>query len=339
MSESFALRNRFRIDRTSVNRVKLPQGTFVKSIGSTTQQYQFEGEEELHTVLFAVLPNCVHDIILGKTFLNLTKTLTDFRYRVQKRFVSIASRLTWLLLTGHSNQRVAGSINGKQSFALPDTGSDIMVLSRQYAESCGFEIQRSPGYREWLELADGSSVCTYGTVLGATWRFGDGYEEMPYVYDFHVLEDLSCDVILSNEFLFDTAAFSAHQDWFIDLPDDQEDCSELRLIRLMYKTLLDTSPELSESELEHARRADADDLIDSLAEPQREAARVQEDRLREQWNTRVTPPHSNGHTNANGTVISSSKKRWLSLMLRYCNQRLFRRKKGQEELEHQGAAT
>ncbi|KAF2436285.1 hypothetical protein EJ08DRAFT_578881 [Tothia fuscella] len=341
MSEAFAKTHKFTINTTSRTSIRLPQGTFVKSMGVTTCIYQFAGETECHSISFAVLPNCVKDIILGRPFLSLTKTLTDFAHRIKKEFVNISSKLTRLLLMGSSDQRVRGTINGEQVLALPDTGSDIMILSKRYARSLGLTIQTEPEHRQWVELADGSQICTYGTVLDANWSYGYcTSKNLSYECDFHVLEDLECDVILSNEFLYDTHAFTSHEEHFIDFDDGAEDWSELRLFRLLYKTLKDEFPQLTEEELEHSRRAEADTYIANLPEVDRDAAQAIEDRLREEWDRNfvaaTTTSSAPGAEHQSSGQVNSQGDSTLVSTIRRFHSRLFRRRKAHEAVKLTG---
>jgi hypothetical protein len=222
ISHNFVQRYRFPLNPASTAKVKLANGRFLHTLGTVSLPFKFANEAKVYHRVFTVLPNCVQDVLLGQSFLKATKTLTKFTYRLKKTIMKVPSRLTRLFLIGSPDHRVQRRVNGHTVQALPDTGSDVMIMSKKYADACGFHIETGSSSREWLELADHSEVCTYGTVIDATWSFGGyGCDEESYRCDFHVLENLSCDVILSNGFLFETGAFSAYEQYFLDFEEDK----------------------------------------------------------------------------------------------------------------------
>lgn len=68
-------------------------------------------------------------------------------------------------------QQVIGSVNGHPVSAAPDTGSDVKVISKDYAESIGLKIDTDPDAIEALEFIDGSSMTTCGIVYDVEWKF------------------------------------------------------------------------------------------------------------------------------------------------------------------------
>ena len=63
-------------------------------------------------------------------------------------------------------------------------------------------------------------------VFDVLWHFGLPYERMmPFECDFHVLEDLSCPIILSADALFGSSAFSVYKNYFYnDVLSDDDLC-------------------------------------------------------------------------------------------------------------------
>ena len=203
--------------------MKLPNGNVITSVGTVTLPFSFDGEQESYDRVFTILPRSVHDVILGNKFLSATKTLTDFHRRIKKKPVSCDKVVRRLNLLGSPMARVLSSVNGVCVSAYPDTGSDVMVISKQFAKHLGLEIFTGQSNRTWLEFVDGSCAQTYGMVFDVQWHFGLPYEQMmPFECDFHVLEDLSCPIILSADTLFGSSAFSVYRNYFYDdvLSDD-----------------------------------------------------------------------------------------------------------------------
>jgi hypothetical protein len=117
---------------------------------------------------------------------------------------------------------------------------------------------------ETLEFIDGSSLTTYGIVYDVEWRFGpapqtkwssretvndvqdweygsDARPDSTFIYDFYVLENLSCQLILSADLLYGTNAFKACARYFhesIDsLEEPQLDDADVFVMRKRRETL------------------------------------------------------------------------------------------------------
>jgi hypothetical protein len=135
-------------------------------------------------------------------------------------------------LVGNEKQRLWGSLGGRPALALPDTGSDVMLVSAEWAKENNLEIDHEPRHRLGLELADGSKVFTMGIVHNATWTFGDSSKTV--CCDFYVLDNLLVDVVFSNDFIFGLDVFSRFNHFMIDL-DSMPDLSEFYNVRLISK--------------------------------------------------------------------------------------------------------
>ncbi|KAJ0107077.1 hypothetical protein J7T55_006956 [Diaporthe amygdali] len=182
-----------------------------QSPGMVQVPWMFAGEDEQHSLNCWILPGCIHDIVLGNHFLNLTKTLTKFMHRVKCK-LSLSERPR-LRLIGKQIQRLTGYLNGEMALAIPDTGSDLMCMSGSYARSMGLSIDDNVDNLLEVELADGSVCITSGVVRNLSWAVGD----KAILCDFYVLEDLCADVVLGKDYLFDLGVFSNCSDSFIDI--------------------------------------------------------------------------------------------------------------------------
>jgi len=187
---------------------RVANGRKVSSPGVVEVPWKFIGESETHPIICRILPGCSHDIILGSKFLDETETMTTFReYRVKKRFVSVPGSLRVLLL-GEGKQRLMGRFNGNPVAALPDTGSDVMVISREYARKLGLPVDKSPQCIVEVEFGDGLTALTDGMVRQVAWSVGG----TTIISDFFVLDGLCVDVVLSKDYVFD-------QDVFVEFSD------------------------------------------------------------------------------------------------------------------------
>ncbi|KAK4454922.1 hypothetical protein QBC34DRAFT_391050 [Podospora aff. communis PSN243] len=249
ISEEFARKHEMEVEEADKLLIRLPGGSTAESYGRVMGRFQFQGETQVYERCFRVLRNSVHDMVLGRPFLDMTKTLTDFSRRIVSRIrpcVRDGSRL--FLLDESPLDRIRCSVNGIETAAFPDTGSDLMLVSGSFARQNNFHVHRQSRYRQDVQLIDGSVVRTDGMVLGAELSFdgslvsssrevnyydyldhsrrlsaltgrkskaSDGSStNTTFICDFHVIESLPCDIILSNEFIFKNQVFSQFKHLF-----------------------------------------------------------------------------------------------------------------------------
>ncbi|KXH52666.1 hypothetical protein CSIM01_11278 [Colletotrichum simmondsii] len=165
-------------------------------------------------------------------FLRATGTLTKYRNRIVADFRHTKSRRIGLRLLGSARRCLQVLIDGQPVDALPDTGSDVMVMSYAYAMSRGFDIDEDFQHFHVVELADGSESFTCGLVRGVEWAFVASRQRVKC--DFYVLQDLCTDVVLSNDFLFGLDVFSNQSGSLSEL-SYREHYPELLLISLKGK--------------------------------------------------------------------------------------------------------
>ncbi|KAL4866927.1 hypothetical protein BDV12DRAFT_198654 [Aspergillus spectabilis] len=87
-----------------------------------------------------------------------------------------------------------------------------MAISRSYAKRLKLKIDTIAGRELEVEYADGSTGWTSGIVRNASWRI----DTKEVQCDFHVLDDLCVDLVLSNDYLFNCGIFSECQNYFFD---------------------------------------------------------------------------------------------------------------------------
>ncbi|KEZ43310.1 hypothetical protein SAPIO_CDS4754 [Scedosporium apiospermum] len=169
----------------------------------------------------------------------------------------------------------------------------VKVPWSAYARKIGLAIDRD--FENWLEVefADGTTAWTSGVVRDASWEVGGKTVRC----DFHVLEELSVDAIVSNNYLFDLNIFSEYGGCFFDI-DSEEDLFELCNIRLIGRygdglNVLEqeyledvTSPNAFDPEMvqrELARRDQIRDEILALPDNEREVATQAEAERQRRW--------------------------------------------------------
>lgn len=242
VSEQFARLNGLEIETTEQESIPLLGGHAAESIGRVVAQFKFKGETGIHHLEFHVLRKSVQDVILGRSFLNKTKTFTKHAHRIVHCVRPCIQRGNRLFLMDQApRERIRCSVNGSAATAFPDTGSDLMLVSGDFARRNGFHIHRGKEYRTQIELIDGSTIRTDGMVLDTELQFDiptSSYEldyhhydkyfselssltrregEPPkstFICDLHVVEDLPCDIILSNDFISQNKVFSRFKSLF-----------------------------------------------------------------------------------------------------------------------------
>jgi len=247
ISENFAKKHDLKIDRTPQKAIGLLGNNRAESIGRALVSFRFRGENQSYVREFHVLRKSVCDVILSKYFLAETQTFTKFAHRIVEQVrmgIRKCDRLFLLDESPGDGDRIRCTVNGVPAAALPDTGSDMMLISGAFAKRHGFKIRREAKYRRWVELVDGSTIMTDGTVCGANLEFDvpfedlmsldhDGYVDFAaglssemgrtsdtktttFICDLHVIQDLPCDIILSGEFIFKNNVFGKFQGLFMD---------------------------------------------------------------------------------------------------------------------------
>lgn len=194
---------------------RLGNGKQVKIAGHATMPFSFKGQTKSHQLEFVVLPRCIKDVILGSPFLRLTKLFERHAHRIVRKirdFPGFQASYT------ASRERVVGLLDGELVHALPDTGSDVMLISETYAKRRGLHVDRGTHHCFPLTFADGSQSWTSGIAKDVYWQYGTDGGEFT-LCDFYVLKDLQCDVLLSYDFLHRTEAFSLHERWMSPLDD------------------------------------------------------------------------------------------------------------------------
>jgi hypothetical protein len=81
VSTSLASRLQLSPRHGTQQKVVIGSGNKITSPGTVQITWRFEGEVTPYLVDCTVVPGLVHDLVLGRPFLQLTKTLTKFRHR------------------------------------------------------------------------------------------------------------------------------------------------------------------------------------------------------------------------------------------------------------------
>ncbi|KAH7151812.1 hypothetical protein B0J13DRAFT_249061 [Dactylonectria estremocensis] len=307
--------------------IQLPSGRKVISPGIVKVPFVFHGETKKYMLDCRILSSGTRNLVLSNSFLRFTKTLTKFKNRIQERPRTLKTCYRVNLL-GNEEQRLWGMLNGSHVLALPDTGSDISLVSAQWAKANNLEVDYSPEHHLELEQGDGSKFFTIGCVHNAKWTFGDSKQQTRW--DFYVVNDLPVDILLSNEFIFKFDLFSEFEHFIVD-----HECSpelpgfyNVRLIS-KYSPELARLEEESNNDLrspnaveaERVRRDRIRDTIYALDDPAKQSeAQCKEQQRQHQWDSRrkeherqqklATVNAGQAVTQGDGQQLPKPKKRW-----------------------------
>ncbi|KAH7161443.1 hypothetical protein EDB81DRAFT_784780 [Dactylonectria macrodidyma] len=292
ISQQFVEKVRLVPDDTAPEAIQLPGGSTIISPGSVRVPFVFHGEIKTYMLDCRILPSCTSDLILSGSFLRATDTLTKFKNRIRERLRNLKNCLRVSLL-GNEEQRLWGALNGHHALALPDTGSDVMLVSAQWAKSNYLEVDYSPEHHLELEQGDGSKFITAGCVHDATWTFGDSEQQTRR--DFYVVNDLPVDILFSSKFIFEFDLFSKFDHFMVDR-EQSPTVPGFYNVRLIGKY----SPKLAKLEqesntdlrspnavrAERVRRDRIRDIIDALDDPEKQnEARIKEQQRQRRWDS------------------------------------------------------
>lgn len=190
--------------------ITLPNGTEGQTIGSVELHWVFEdAPDEVHKLLFYVLKNCVHDVLLGKLFLEDTKLNTDNDSRIKQRIVLGPPSSTGIIydchLTGDILNSMSGNLNGLQSYVIPDSGCQVNAMSLAQALALGWD-GKYRGERGTFKFIDGSTALSLG-AMRVMWS-PTGSEEK-YELEFEIMENCK-GIIVGQKYLYGNRAFVKH---------------------------------------------------------------------------------------------------------------------------------
>lgn len=224
-------------------RIRLPSGKYCTSLGTTTLQFRFKGEDRIHNVECNIVPRLQQACVLALDFLRTTETLTNFKSRLKEvplpnGRMSLRLMRDGALDSDSNNGTITGYIAGRKCIAMPDSGSSIMALSGSYVRSRQMTINTRKRCK--VKFIDGSSAWTSGTVI-APWQFCQSripLWEMLYYFilyflllqpltlspyarptwmaqEWHVIENMDVDAILSIDFIKQHDVFRAYESSFV----------------------------------------------------------------------------------------------------------------------------
>ena len=218
MTRAYAAKIGAQVDTARVQIFMNACGKAFQSCGETVVDVAFpENPSKIwRACRFAVVEKCPAPLIMGDGFLRLTETLTKYRHRL-KRLVGSLKKMWRVCYMNRPRQMLNCSVDGHSVMASADTGSDVDLISLDYAKSRAWKIRNNPEDACHVLLADGTE------------KKLAGYVDQPLMIGntiiqqrFYILDGLMGDVLLGDETLDHLDAFNRFDDHFDDIPSEEE---------------------------------------------------------------------------------------------------------------------
>ncbi|KAI1160101.1 hypothetical protein F5B18DRAFT_540887 [Nemania serpens] len=192
-------------------------GVQSRSVGETSLQVSFPDDPlKSWQCTFAVVQNCPEGLVFGDHFLRIvTETVTKFRHRLTKAVSGLARRTWRLMHMQRPRQKLGCLVDSELVFANADTGSDVDLVSLEYARFRGWDITCLPVDEGFVILSDGTIAKVLGYVDADLRVGGIATGERR----FYVLDGLVADIILGDATLDELDVFNVHVRSFVDLEE------------------------------------------------------------------------------------------------------------------------
>ncbi|KAL8786986.1 MAG: hypothetical protein Q9195_007964 [Heterodermia aff. obscurata] len=242
---------------------RIANGKVVKATGHVVINCSFEKDPLIKLpCLFFVFKKLISPIIMGMAFLAETETLNKHRYRLQPRSTPARTRFQLCSLDS-PRQQLHCLADGRAVLANADTGSEIDLLSKSYVKKRGFDVNSVEPSSSEVQFADG----TISRLIGKTHisiAFGRNIDTT-YMMEFHILDGLTCDILLGERFLNQVSAFETYQDAFTSVPND-EDLGEVNTIRWLNSLELGIHQLINKRNVQASPQAQNGDLRKTLTD-------------------------------------------------------------------------
>ncbi|KAF7512685.1 hypothetical protein GJ744_000252 [Endocarpon pusillum] len=205
---------RIRREKKDCKIFEIGNGKIVRSIGRTRANCTFAKDARNRIKCwFYVFAQLATPLIMGMGFLDHTQTMTKRQDRLQQCTL-LPSEFFSVRSIGRPRRQLACLVNGQYVLAKADSGSEIDMMSLSYAKTLGYRVDRTQESRSRVMFADRTVGETIGQIT-ANIVLGDAGGQS-YLRTFHVFPGLSSDVLLGENILQQTQAFSTLQSSFVD---------------------------------------------------------------------------------------------------------------------------
>lgn len=295
--DELQLRNRIKRPITG-QPLRMANGQYTFTSGALEANWRFGDDTSRPCqILFHILEDFVHDLILGNSFLMETQTMSYKNHRLDRipRPMNALSVLRVNLL-GVPSQRLRGFVDDAETLAFPDSGSEPNLVSLEFIWAQGWEHKMNTYDRRLLQFADGSTTKSEGSI-GGSWRFVQkgNRKNTSVLADFHILRGCVHDVIIGQDVLEETDAFLEYEDEFV-YSESTHSSAAMNLVWFASRKAKKAPPPLDPDlpiNLELQRRALADQSIRRLPlGSERDKARREEEANRQLFDQQQEIPRS-----------------------------------------------
>jgi hypothetical protein len=141
----------------------------LQSVGTAMIECRFPFEPFMAQVVkFFVFDKFLRNVVLGRSFLRATQTLDIYQDRLLE-FDAVPAAPAVVRSLGPGIEYVQCWLDGTPLWSLPDTGSEINLISSDYAEKLGYNLDIDEWHinneeRMLVQFADCSTIMTNGTI-------------------------------------------------------------------------------------------------------------------------------------------------------------------------------
>ncbi|KAK4176146.1 hypothetical protein QBC36DRAFT_13430 [Triangularia setosa] len=188
----------------------LADGSTIESKGIVSTKYSFPGEESPEQPIeFDIIDNLVVDILVGRSFLEGTETLTKHTERISVVPRRPITPLPRILHISMSSVFFRCYLNHLEVYANADTGAEMNLMSEEFVKKHRLASAPPDDNHQSVFLANGSTVGILGMVLA---RFNPIQKTEPTAPHsqmklFYILRNLTSDVLLGRDLLIEIQAF------------------------------------------------------------------------------------------------------------------------------------
>lgn len=207
LSPSCATKHAIKINLDDIRHIKSADGREIPTSGSAEVSWSVgDSPHDEKKLVFHILDQCVHDVVLGYPSLDDTKTIGLNPITVSAIGVTSNSAGTAYDIPAASSLRlgqcsIKGRLAGEEVRALGDTGAQVNIISLKSAQEMRLKLDIT-GIRGTFRFIDGSEAPSIATAR-AVWISSNNKQ---HSLEFEVLIGSSHDVILGQKYVYGTKA-------------------------------------------------------------------------------------------------------------------------------------
>ena len=208
---------------------RVANGKYVKALGRILLEVVFAKDTSIAAICeFYIFQNLVTPVIMGMPFLEGTETFIKNKRCLEVQSLPVGGPLQICSLNSPRCQ-LHCQIDFERGLANLDTGSEADFMSLAYVRRRGIHMKGANMTSSMVQFADGSIAFLAGEV---DINIVIGKQDGPsWFMTFLVLEGLTCDILLGEDFLYESEAFETYHEAFVE-SDPGEGCDANTIVLL-----------------------------------------------------------------------------------------------------------